>query len=246
MSKLKRSDEQYLEIEGFEDYELTQCMTYELAIRNPLNIKKINQTIKFYNDNKNYIEDYIGRKYGIYNKITEEYDFDSKLYHECSSAFYQLDKMIGDIEIFYTNNITDSEFENIQKKTYYKDKVFFGEEIYDLREKVFEFKYGSYAGDKQGADITFEHNEVWYPYSEDEEGKLVDNIKEFKALGNENFSADYVGISIEENFKRPKIYCDPLTSKDIILKVSLNSPLNEIINYIKLIKMDIDKNDIIL
>lgn len=34
-----RSDKQYKEIEKFRDYELTQCIAYEMAIRNAENIK---------------------------------------------------------------------------------------------------------------------------------------------------------------------------------------------------------------
>ena len=39
MSKLKRSDRIYKEIESFEDYELTNCIAYEMAIRNDEIIK---------------------------------------------------------------------------------------------------------------------------------------------------------------------------------------------------------------
>ena len=35
MKKVSRSDKQYKEIEKFKDYELTQCIAYEMAIRNP-------------------------------------------------------------------------------------------------------------------------------------------------------------------------------------------------------------------
>ena len=37
----KRSDDIYKEIESFEEYELTQCVAYEMAIRNDDNLKAI-------------------------------------------------------------------------------------------------------------------------------------------------------------------------------------------------------------
>lgn len=44
MNKLpKRSDPIYKEIESFEDYELTQCIAYEMAIRNNNNLELLNQ-----------------------------------------------------------------------------------------------------------------------------------------------------------------------------------------------------------
>lgn len=39
MEMPKRSDPQYIEIENFKDYELTNCIAYEMAIRNPEFIK---------------------------------------------------------------------------------------------------------------------------------------------------------------------------------------------------------------
>ncbi len=33
MDKLKRSDKQYTDIENFEEYEITECITFEMAVR---------------------------------------------------------------------------------------------------------------------------------------------------------------------------------------------------------------------
>ncbi len=47
----KRSDDIYKEIESFEEYELTQCVAYEMAIRNDDNLKAIEEVVKYWNDN---------------------------------------------------------------------------------------------------------------------------------------------------------------------------------------------------
>lgn len=46
----KRDDEIYKEIEDFEEYELTQCVAYEMAIRNDGNLKHIQKIAKDYDD----------------------------------------------------------------------------------------------------------------------------------------------------------------------------------------------------
>ena len=48
MARIKRSDAIYLEIESFADYELTQCITYEMAVRDKKNLKAIEEAIEFY------------------------------------------------------------------------------------------------------------------------------------------------------------------------------------------------------
>lgn len=55
----KRSHDIYQEIESFEDYELTQCVAYEMAIRNDDNLKAIEEVVQYYNENN---ED-ISKKY---------------------------------------------------------------------------------------------------------------------------------------------------------------------------------------
>lgn len=51
MKKIKRNDDVYLEIESFADYELTQCIAYEMAIRNYQNLFAINEVINYYETN---------------------------------------------------------------------------------------------------------------------------------------------------------------------------------------------------
>jgi hypothetical protein len=51
MIELNRDDKQYLAVENFEDYELTYCMAYEMAIRNDEVIKTI---FSFYNNYVNH------------------------------------------------------------------------------------------------------------------------------------------------------------------------------------------------
>jgi hypothetical protein len=55
---LSRNDTIYKQIEDFKDYELTQCVVYEMAIRNPANLKAIREVVEYYNYNKEDISKY--------------------------------------------------------------------------------------------------------------------------------------------------------------------------------------------
>ena len=82
----KRSDEIYKEIENFKDYELTQCVAYEMAIRNEDNLKKINFLEEYYNDNK--------KEIFAFTKVKE-----SILYKEkYSKEFLKVENLIQDID----------------------------------------------------------------------------------------------------------------------------------------------------
>jgi hypothetical protein len=67
---IKIDDEIYKEIDSFQDYELTQCVAYEMAIRNHDVLEKINTTIKYFKDNKSSIlsnKQECGYKFGYHN-----------------------------------------------------------------------------------------------------------------------------------------------------------------------------------
>ncbi|PNV83258.1 MAG: hypothetical protein C0627_06985 [Sulfurimonas sp.] len=61
----KRDDNIYKEIEKFQDYELTECIAYEMAIRTPL------------------VKEYLELKKSIKNKILELYKLEEKILNEC-------------------------------------------------------------------------------------------------------------------------------------------------------------------
>lgn len=63
----KRDDPIYREIEQFKDYELTECIAYEMAIRTPL----VQEYINLYNDIKNYTRNYL-KLSELENKIDQE------------------------------------------------------------------------------------------------------------------------------------------------------------------------------
>lgn len=98
----KRDDEIYKEIESFQEYEFTQCVTYEMAIRNSNNIEKIEKLISFYTtnqqvifnivkDQKFYLSQQIpSKEFSTIISIIHDIDFVSYDYLETRFNFYQI------------------------------------------------------------------------------------------------------------------------------------------------------------
>ena len=91
MSNLpKRSDPIYKEIESFEDYELTQCVAYEMAIRNDDNINLINEIVSYFNAHKDKIFNLI-KKTNSQELNYNNYDY--------SQEFKTIYKLMSNLEL---------------------------------------------------------------------------------------------------------------------------------------------------
>ena len=131
MSKLKRSDRIYKEIESFEDYELTNCIAYEMAIRNDEIKENINKW-------KQIDEGLIGGKTNIIGDM-EDFLYDKKLMsygfnflnlhyfnkkHDKNKFFSNRYEMFG-LSITYNENGEQKIFDDYTKK----EQLMFAETI---------------------------------------------------------------------------------------------------------------------
>lgn len=82
----------YKEILTFEEYEFTQCMVYEMAIRNPNNQSEMNSIMDFYNDNKYGIDDYI-------QDSLKEYSYESLPYTIHTGYYSKIKDMVSNLEV---------------------------------------------------------------------------------------------------------------------------------------------------
>ncbi len=248
---VSRLEKIYQEIEAFADYELTQCIAYEMAIRNPKQKQQVNNSVEYYSDHKQCIDGY------VYEKLNEE-DIET-----CIDTFHMLNKMISEIEVIPLE-------EYISYTVVYEDTDRLGTEIYKIMGLLFEAWYDHttvydrnnnsnlYSTDsgmlfaeqwaiKNGYNIrtSITIKEEHAVIEIDEEGKSVETIKEFADfLKNEDSDLCMLdsGIEIEENFKRPKLKIDNMTAKSARISLNMNKPLNELIAYITHIKQDMDKD----
>jgi len=78
---LLRSDEQYLEIEKFKDYEFSWCIAFEMARRDPKLVREVERFIRFYRDHKEQIA------FIPHDSETFERNFEYRLYRRAKAIF---------------------------------------------------------------------------------------------------------------------------------------------------------------
>ncbi len=251
----KRDDDIYLDIEKFEDYELTDCIVYEMELRSKKVQDFIAQIITIYNDNVQALMKYYNTK-------------DSSIYHKKKSGEQSSSKKLY-YDGFDKSNILQNKFYDLYNtyKIMYKTKSLyykvFGEKFYNI------FNYYKNTGENRIED----NNEIGFSVDPDErETKLVslnkkdgfyiktlistnfysfdpnvyydDNLnydiskaekdfKEYIKSEEGRFNIDYKNeIRIIDNFKRPKIEINELKANKIKIELNLNKSIDEVKAYI--------------
>jgi len=251
-----RSDKIYKEIENFEDYELTQCIAYEMAVRNPLNIEKIDLVVWYYQKNKEALEyAFLREKQDEVYEGNSIYTFDDIKAFENNKFLFQIEILEIDIlpivkrdyKYFTTSTYKDDRFNSDIYKII--DLITEGEERYMLNTEHQEKDNGldklhikeeySY---RKGYTLITRIQRVAYDLDILEESDTPSIKETFKE---DKTELDTYNM-IKSNFQRPKIKVDKFYSNNVKLEIDLNRPLNEIVAYITHIKEDIDTNKNIL
>ena len=268
----KRSDDIYKEIESFEDYELTQCVAYEMAVRNSKNLKAIDSVVSFYEEN---IDDF---NYGSDKALTyieEKIDklsfmiTDLEIIPYIASNFYPL-KSLG----YY---FVDEDY-FVDNLSYYKDIDRINLSIYEIIDDVLSAGLDEYKKGILNEDIkiSYEVSDEWVSLNKTdfrngyivktsindklenatieegigEEGiiyKPVETVEDFKNYMNDVDGTDiYTKSIIHSDFKRPKLKIfSTFSSISPKFEIDINKPLDEIIAYITHVKHDLGKNNIL-
>ncbi len=257
----KRSDEIYKEIESFEDYELTQCVAYEMAIRHDevknlfdlidIDLELLTEDLKLYKNNIKINE--------IYDKSLEEYDrlyqkaegdmgirdelnipdlYDMFLFH-CKVVDIKgyVETLISKfwIRSFYIDDIVEEiKHRNIKNKFYLLNK-----QTKFLKELGVMTHFQSIVSSEDGRAVITDDIVFYLSMDIDEIHPLGGSI------GIDKLKSKQIDINktmIFNNLKRlitPKIF-----DKTIDVKLNLNFPKNELIAYIKKLKdvYDEDRN----
>ena len=123
MSELKRSDNQYVEVEEFADYELTQCIAYEMAARDWHYKNIADRVITHYEHHKESIDYYLNR--GLNSPINIEkspkrngeymvvftlnndntHKVDEAKFNEGVKRYSELTSLIGEIDLVALEDI---------------------------------------------------------------------------------------------------------------------------------------------
>lgn len=216
-----RADPMYEEIENFEDYELTQCVAYEMAIRNDDNIKAIDDVIEYYNKNKEHL--YKGNEY--------------------TETFLHIIDLISDIEIvdirreepyykymkYFDNKFVSDDFIQIVKETRSMKRYLDGHLEPSLLDKVIN------PGVFMNAREDEEERDGFSIFTQILDGTDPNDFDTGKPrIYHSN------GTIIIEKFKRPKIKISEFKTNDVILKVNVKKPLAELVALISHIQKNLE------
>jgi len=157
----KRSDPIYKEIESFEDYEITQCVAYEMAIRNDKNINLVNEIVNYFNLYKKKIFNLIKKNNSEeLNRTNYDYSKEYKTIYKLMSKLELIDlhKYYGRAEYDYSISF-GSDFNDIVQKirihedklNVYSDEIVTKNEItkrngYQIYTEIHEHKNNYYSG----------------------------------------------------------------------------------------------------
>jgi hypothetical protein len=220
----KRSDAIYQEIESFEEYELTQCVAYEMAIRNE-EVKKLfviaglNKTLNV----ENYLDAIL-----IKNDETKKIDAIKKLssygfnYSQCAIYSTKMEiheknnpnnLLLGSAGVLYTP-------ENIKIKDILNKNEL--DEVCKI--EIEEYNKESWVKHplKNNDEILSIFYNLEYPFSEKSNKIIKDALKRNHK------------ISIENDFSRPTLILRYTPIANININLAL--PNNELLEYIKLLK----------
>ncbi len=241
MDKLpKRSAPVYEEIENFKDYELTECIAYEMAIRNDENIENI----------KNFIKNFLAKDFidNDYQPILEQKNFKaSKI-----DSFKLTKNMINPFELYlnypFFKDLND--FITNEKNKYIKEAK--------RRKEAFIKKYShsdniNYDLDGKKFDDLFFNKKIYKKTD-----KLDTNNKTIyhRLIGN-NFFNSYTRY-IENNetkentimlaeitpkYSRPSLYIPFEINKNVKLNLNLALPLKDLEDFIIRIKKVFDNDN---
>ncbi|MFV0480525.1 MAG: hypothetical protein ACK5LP_00945 [Campylobacteraceae bacterium] len=139
----KRNDDIYLEIESFQEYEFTQCITYEMAIRNKNNTNEVEKVIKWYLKNevifekikndKEYRDRLYKKEYDDLSKDEKGFvDYYLKNYNDVHSFEHcfdmELSRMVNNLEIIPFIDSHNTEYVNgtiINNQRVYNEEIYY-------------------------------------------------------------------------------------------------------------------------
>lgn len=242
MNYPKIDDQIYKEVESFEDYEYTNCIAYEMAIRNG-KVKQLLEKIDnlpMYHDK--YEESYCPIEYDEIDEELEKYYFiDYKIRKHLKFTYESYLKEYH--EIFFKRAKYVKVMQIIEKKVFGKDII---EELTNYEEKVSNYFYKnlekiSFVYDKYTTEENKTHSNsrrlMKKIYGIRGDGQFIEEDEEKKAIiENRAFLV----------FKRPRLLIPQDLDKTIALTINLNLPQEELKAYIEHIKREYDKSNSII
>ena len=226
---LLRSDDAYLEIEQFKEYEFSWCIAFEMAKRDPELLKRSQHFIKFYKKHKEKItfipfslqtfETHPDYKHHRNAKMIFEYRYDyfAQEYWLSPRDLYHIteDKTALEMAEVYVHQFqhTEQQLPNERISTQDDEGIKFESYVNLNNEHFFQ-------------DKSFISNE-----------EIIKAAKEFDIDTTQIESSR----KVVESFSRPKLSIPAIYNKNVELELNLALPKNELIAYVSLIKEKFDE-----
>ena len=227
---LLRSDEAYLEIEQFKEYEFSWCIAFEMAKRDPKLLKDVKRFIQFYKNHKSQI-DFIPHSYESY-----EEDFEYR-HHRRAKAIFE----IGYDYFAQTHWLAPVDLYHITgDKTALEMAKVYVHQFHDIQEQLPNERFR--LEDDEG--VLFEssvqlNNDHFF------ENKASVSDEEILAAIND-YDIDPSLIESErratESFARPKLTIPAMYNKNIQIELNLALPEKELLTYVSHIKEKFDEH----
>jgi len=264
----QRDDAIYKEIESFEEYELTQCVAYEMAIRNEANLSMIDDVVEYYlkiKDNPNVdlsdenSNEYLELSYS-FNDITIIPFIAKEIHYNGLDDLTYFNDFYENLGCYEDNRINKIIYSIINDVfllgSHHLMRGLFNDSIRvisnDLLGKTFlekrAYRNGYYVYTEMNENSEYCHIPLNNNDENCEATKEVSSLKDWK-IHIENGLEEMLESSsrVVENFKRPKLKLEynfeSIPSK---IELDMKKPLNELIAYITHIKEDLEKNKDIL
>ncbi len=233
---LKRSDDIYMRIESFKNSELTNAITFEMAIRNPTLIIRLNRIINFYYKHREKI-DFIPENYEYFNTA-----FEYRFHRRVQQTFHY---WFDYIRYIYWIKPQDLLYAKMEEDTAYmlnshnnfvntndisQNRMGSQHHIVDSDSVIFK------------TSIDYENRQFFEDNENPSKEDILKAIKEHKL----NPCLFKRNNTIEVNSSHPKLTVPAVLSKEFNLELNMALPKSELISYIEHIKDSYDnsKNDI--
>ncbi len=227
---LKRTDEAYLEIEEFKEYEFSWCIAFEMAKRDLALLKDVHRFIRFYKKNKQYIDFIPFSLDSFENSFEYRIHRKAKAIFELGYDYLSQEHWLAPVDLYYITmddtalkmaEVYVHQFKDIQKQQP-NERFTIEDEDGVMVESSVDFKNEHFFQDNQS----------------------VTNEEILEAI--DEYDIDPAMIESErritENFSRPKLSIPAMLNKNIQIELNLALPENELLAYISHIKKKYDED----
>ncbi len=226
---MNRSDNEYLEIEQFKEYEFSWCIAFEMAKHNPELLREARRFIEFYKDHQDQI-DFIPHSDRSFRKR-----FKYRLHRRAKAIFengynrFAQTYWLAPVDLYHITmdetakkmaEVYERQFQDVERQPPGKR---FAEKNYD--------------GVLFRSSIVLHDDQLFRDNAPVSDKEIAKNI--------EDFNTDPILVESRrramESFSRPKLSIPDIYNKNVQIELNLSLPKNELLAFVSLVKEKYDE-----